>query len=145
VAAGIEKVWEAFTTKAGLEAWMAPLVEIELAVGGVIRSNYNPKGTIGDATTIENTILAYDPQRMLALKATKYPEGFPFAEAAAVTWSVFYFDEAGPGHTKITLVGLGYTDSSESQQMRAAFAEWNAHSLRQLQAALGGTGAAGTP
>jgi phenylpropionate dioxygenase-like ring-hydroxylating dioxygenase large terminal subunit len=115
---------------------MAPLVEIELAVGGKIRSNYNPEGHIGDATTIENTILSFDPRRMLSLKATRFPEGSPFAEVAKETWSVFRFSEVAPGQTKITVIGLGYDESEESRQMRRFFARANEQSLANLKRAL---------
>ena len=108
--ADIDAVWNAFTTNDGLQTWMAPLVEIELAVGGKMKSNYNANGRIGDETTIENTILSFDPMRMLSLKATGFPKGFPFEDAAKATWSVFYFTELSSSRTKITVVGLGYTD-----------------------------------
>ena len=57
--ADIDAVWNAFTTNDGLQSWMAPLVEIELVVGGKMKANYNAKGRIGDDTTIENTILIH--------------------------------------------------------------------------------------
>lgn len=134
--AGIDEVWDAFTTNEGLRMWMAPLVEIDLAVGGTIRSSYDPGGTLGDDGTITNTILAYDPKRMLALKATGYPDGFPFAEAAKATWSVFYFEEVSPTTTAITIVGLGYTASEDSRKMRDFFEPANAELLRRLGVAL---------
>ena len=134
--AGIDAVWAAFTTTAGLRRWMAPLVEIDLAVGGKIRSSYNADGTIGDEATIENTILSYDPRRMISLKATKLPSNFPFAAAARQTWSVFYFEELSPTRTKITVVGLGYADDAQSQQLRGFFAAANKLSLDKLAAAL---------
>jgi len=136
VDASVEKVWKAFTTSDGLKQWMAPLVEIELKVGGKLKSNYNAEGTIGDESTIENTILSFDPKRMISLKATGFPEGFPFAEAAQHTWSIFYFDEIAPTRTKITVVGLGYTDSEQSNRMREFFASANEYSLNQLKEAL---------
>jgi uncharacterized protein YndB with AHSA1/START domain len=137
--AGIDDVWDAFTTNEGLRMWMAPLVEIDLAVGGTIRSSYDPGGTLGDDGTITNTILAYDPKRMLALKATGYPEGFPFAEAARETWSVFYFEELSKDRTAVTIVGLGYTDSADSRKMRDFFEPANAELLRRLGVALKAT------
>jgi uncharacterized protein YndB with AHSA1/START domain len=134
--AGIDEVWDAFTTNEGLRMWMAPLVEIDLAVGGTIRSSYDPGGNLGDDGTITNTILAYDSKRMLALKATGYPDGFPFAEAARETWSVFYFDAVSSSKTAVTIVGLGYTDSEESIKLRAFFEPANAELLRRLGVAL---------
>lgn len=136
VEADLDDVWDAFTTNEGLRMWMAPLVEIDLKVGGTIKSNYNPSGEIGDEGTIVNTILAYDPKHMLALKATGYPEGFPFAEAAKATWSVFYFEAVGDTTTVITIVGLGYTDSEDSRKMRDFFEPANAELLRRLGVAL---------
>ena len=132
--AGIEKVWTTFTTQEGLSQWMAPLVEIELAVGGTIRTNYNAEGELGDETTIVNTILAYDPMRMIALQATTFPKGFPFVEVAKDTWSVFYFEPVSENRTKLTLVGLGYTENEQSQQMRQYFSVANASLVEKLNA-----------
>lgn len=134
--ADIESVWTAFTTNEGLRAWMAPLVEIELAVGGKMKANYDADGRIGDAATIEHTILSFDPKRMLSLKTTGLPERFPFKEAARSTWSVFYFSELPSSRTKITVVGLGYTDDEASQRMRSFFGTANKLSLDKLNEAL---------
>src|SRR3712207_5587081 len=81
VAAPVKDVWTAFTTKEGQESWMTAHSEIELKVGGLMRTNYDPKGTVGDPKTIENMIISYDPERMLSIKVTKAPEGFPFPNA----------------------------------------------------------------
>jgi hypothetical protein len=47
----IDSVWNAYTTKKGYESWAAPLAEVDLKVGGFIKSNYNKEGKIGDSTT----------------------------------------------------------------------------------------------
>ena len=62
--ASIDQVWDAFTTTAGFKSWAAPLADVDFKIGGKWRANYNPQGKLGDATTIENTILSYDPRRM---------------------------------------------------------------------------------
>ena len=134
--AGIEAVWEAFTTTTGIQSWVSPLADIDFKVGGKWRANYNTEGELGDSTTIENTILAYDPMRMISLKATGFPEGFEFVEAAKETWTVFYFSPVSTLRTKITVVGLGYTDSEQSQKMRSFFDEANEYSLKELEKAL---------
>ncbi len=134
--ADIESVWEAFSTAEGLTKWMAPLADIELKIGGKMRANYIAEGKLGDENTIENTILAYDPKRMISYKATKFPAGFPFAEAAKATWSVFYFTELPASKTRITIVGLGYTDAEDSKRMRSFFKTANQQVIGQLAAAL---------
>lgn len=35
VPASQEEVWKAFTTKEGLESWIAPSARVELALGGI--------------------------------------------------------------------------------------------------------------
>ena len=134
--AGVDQVWNAFTTTDGLKMWVSPLVEVDLRVGGKWRANYNAEGKLGDETTIENTILSYDPKRMLSLKATGFPKDFPFAEAAKEAWTVFYFSSLSESRTKITVVGLGYNDSEQSQKMRSFFKVANKYSLDKLNAAL---------
>ncbi|NOZ38849.1 MAG: SRPBCC domain-containing protein [Planctomycetes bacterium] len=136
IEAGIDEVWKAFTTTPGLQSWVSPLADIDLKIGGKWRANYNRDGKLGDESTIENTILSYDPKRMLSLKATGLPKGFPFANAAKESWTVFYFSPLSDSRTKIRVVGLGYTESEESQKMRSFFKVANKHSLDQLNAAL---------
>ena len=131
-----DEVWRAFTTTEGLKSWAAPLANIDFRVGGKWRANYNKDGKLGDKSTIENTILCFDPQRMIALKATGFPEGFEFVDAAKDTWSIFYFSPVDEARTKITIVGLGYNDSEQSQKMRSFFKPANEYSINQLRAAL---------
>lgn len=135
--ASIDDVWHAFTTSDGLRTWVAPLVEIDFKIGGTLRANYNAQGALGDASTIENTILSFDPKRMLSMRVTKAPEGFPFANAIKDLWTVIYFEEISPDRTKLTQVGLGYTDTEESQQMRAFFVAANAYQLNVLKESFG--------
>ena len=134
--ASVDEIWDAFTTTEGLQSWVAPLADIEFKVGGKWRANYKEDGVLGDASTIENTILCYDPKRMLSLKATGFPEGFPFKEAAKETWSIFYFTPVSEMKAKITVVGLGYNDTEQSQKMRAFFGTANKYSMEQLRAKL---------
>ncbi len=133
VDAPVDEVWAAFTTKKGLESWMVPHAEIDLRVNGKMRTNYHADGAIGDPNTIENTILSFDPKRMLSLKATKPPENFPFKNAIKGTWSVMYFDALGPKRTRIRVVGLGYGTDEESMKMRSFFDMGNAWTIRKLQ------------
>ena len=73
---------------------------------------------------------------MISIRPTTFPKGFPFVEAAKHTWSVFYISPISKSRTKVTVVGLGYTDDEQSQKMRAFFAQGNKYSLDQLKNAL---------
>ena len=127
------EVWAAFTTAEGQESWMVAHSELELKVGGLMRTNYDPKGRIGDPKTIENTIISYDPERMLSIRVTKAPEGFPFPNAVKAMWTVIYFEPVGPRETRVRFVGLGFGADEESKKMRAFFDRGNAYTLRKLQ------------
>ncbi|MCA9296728.1 MAG: SRPBCC domain-containing protein, partial [Phycisphaerales bacterium] len=81
VAGSVGDVWKLFATSDGLRSWVAPLAEVDLRIGGSWRTNYNPDGVLGDDSTIESTILCYEPERMLCLQNTKAPKGFAHADA----------------------------------------------------------------
>ena len=133
VDAPVGEVWAAFTTAEGQESWMVAHSEFELKVGGLMRTHYDPKGTIGDPKTIENTVISYDPGRMLSIRVTKTPEGFPFPNAVKRMWTVIYFEPAGPRATRVRIVGLGFDGDEESKKMRAFFDRGNAFTLKKLQ------------
>ena len=133
VEAPLDAVWAAWTTSEGLRSWMAPHAEIDLRVGGRMLANYNAQGTLGDPQTIENTILSFEPKRMLSIKVAKHPAGFPFPNAIQRMWSIVYLEAVAPGRTHIREVSLGFEADEESQKMRAFFNQGNATTLNQLQ------------
>jgi hypothetical protein len=98
-----------------------------------MRTNYNAQGTLGDAQTIENAILSFEPGKMLSIRAVKKPEKFPFPNAIREMWTVLYFEPAGVDRTKVRVVGLGFSASEESQKKRAFFERGNATTLDQLR------------
>src|SRR5438876_515217 len=73
VNAPLDQVWAAYTTKTGLESWMVAHAEIDLKIGGKMKTRYDPKGTVDDSKAIENAILSYEPMRMFSFKVTKSP------------------------------------------------------------------------
>lgn len=133
VEAPVDDVWAAFTTAEGIKSWMVPHADIDLKVGGKMRTHYDKNGVLGDENSIENTILSYDPKRMLSIKATKAPKSFPFKASLERMWSVIYFEPVGARQTKVTVVGLGYADDEESQKLRKHFEWGNAFTLKKLQ------------
>jgi uncharacterized protein YndB with AHSA1/START domain len=133
LAAPVAEVWKVFTTPEGWKALGVAQASVDVRVGGKILSHYDPKGTLGDEGTIENTILAYEPERMLAIRATKAPKGFPFpAEVRERTWSVMTFTDLGDGRTLLSLRGHGYGTDEASKKMRAFFEKGNAWTLERL-------------
>src|SRR5690606_30768740 len=70
-------------------------------------------------------ILAFEPQRMLALRVKRAPASFPQRNALDGLWTVLYFTAAGEDMTHVRIVGLGYSDEPASQAARGFFARSN--------------------
>ncbi len=133
VEAPLDTVWAAWSTSDGLRGWLAPHAEIDLRVGGLMRTNYDPAAVLGDRHTIENEVLSFEPGRMLSIRVARAPDDFPFANAIRHMWTVLYFDEAGPGRTRLRVVSLGFRPDDESQRMRAFFDHGNTATVQALQ------------
>lgn len=133
VGAPVSAVWNAWTTTAGLKSWLAPHVDIDLRIDGLMRTNYDPKGSLGDPGTIENKVLAFEPEKMLSIRVAKAPEKFPFKNKIGEMWTVLYFQPTPDGKTLLRIVGLGFGGDEESQRMKDFFKQGNAVTLSQLQ------------
>jgi uncharacterized protein YndB with AHSA1/START domain len=129
--APLSEVWRLFTTGEGFKSTGVAHADVDLRVGGAIRSHYDPTGRLGDANTIVNEILAYEPERMLALRIKQAPADFPFKNAMQGTWTVIYLAPAGE-MTQVRIVGLGYSDDSESIAMREYFEKANRITLDRM-------------
>jgi uncharacterized protein YndB with AHSA1/START domain len=126
------EVWRIFTTAEGFKQTGAAQAEIDFKIGGTIRTHHDAKGRLGDANTIVNEILAFEPERMLAIRIKQAPADFKYPDAIAGTWTVIYLAPAGDNMTQVRIVGLGYTDQPQSQAMRKFFAEGNRWTLDHI-------------
>jgi len=134
ISAPVSEVWRVFSTATGFRKLGVAQCEMDLRIGGLIRSHYSPQGVLGDEGTIVNEILAFEPEHMISLRVHKPPKGFPFSEATwKNTWTVITLTDLGGGRTHVRLAGMGYTDTEESQKMRQFFASGNAWTLQHLQ------------
>lgn len=130
--APVSEVWSLFTTAEGYRTTGVAHATVDLRIGGEIRSHYDPQGRLGDAETIVNEILAYEPERMLAIRIKQAPASFPHRNAIEGTWTVLYFNPAGDNMTQVRIVGLGYDERPQSQAMREFFAEGNRWTLDHI-------------
>ena len=137
VKASIDSVWNACTTKKGWENWAVPLAEIDLKVGGYIKTNYNERGEIGDSTTIVTHIINYVPKRLLTLQA-EITENFPefMKDDAKDFFNVIYFDELENGDTNIKSFGIGYKNNPKYLSLMNYFIPANEKTLMNLIAYL---------
>jgi uncharacterized protein YndB with AHSA1/START domain len=132
--APIEEVWKVLSTSEGYKAMGPALAEVDLRIGGLIRSRYRDDGTLGDAETIENTILAYEPPRMMATRISKPPASFPFPNVWESSWTVITLSEAGEGKTLMRAASLGFGTDEESLAMRRFFESGTQLTIERIQA-----------
>ena len=127
-------VWKVFTTAEGFKKLGVAQCEMDFRVGGLIKTHYDPKGTLGDEGTIQNEILAYDPGRMVAIRIHKPPKGFPFDEETRKgTWTVITVTDLGDARTHVRITAIGYPDTDAGRKMRDFFRAGNAWVLETLR------------
>jgi uncharacterized protein YndB with AHSA1/START domain len=133
VPAPIEDVWRVLSTSEGYTALGPALAEVDLRVGGVIRSRYRSDGALGDSETIENLILAYEPPTMIALRIQRVPASFPFKEAWRKPWTVMTLTPLDASNTHLRVASLGYGTDAESLAMRRFFEAGNQQTIDTLR------------
>lgn len=133
VDAPIKEVWKAYTTQAGWESWAVPIAEVDLKVGGYIKTNYNKEGAIGDSTTILTHIINYVPEKLITLQA-EITDNFPefMKKEAEDFYNVIYFEETENGQTHVKSFGIGYKNTPKYLQLMQYFIPANEKTLLSL-------------
>ena len=134
VNAPIAELWRVWSTSDGYKKLGVALADVDLRIGGLIRSRYGADGVLGDEQTIENEILAYEPPRMIAIRIHKTPANFPFKEAWKHTWTVVTLSALDDGRTHVRATSLGYGADPESLAMRQFFERGNDQTIKALAA-----------
>ena len=132
IPAPADEVWKVFSTSEGYKALGPALAEVDLRVGGTIRSRYRADGVLGDAETIENVIIDYRAPVMMATRIQKTPASFPFKEAWKSTWTVVTLTPTGDG-THLRVASYGYGTDEHSLAMRRFFEAGNQQTIETLR------------
>ncbi len=132
IPAPIDEVWKVFSTSEGYKALGPALAEVDLRVGGTIRSRYRADGVLGDAETIENVIIDYQAPVTMAIRIQKTPASFPFKEAWKSAWTVMTLTPTDDG-THLRIASYGYGTDEESLAMRRFFEAGNQQTLETLR------------
>ena len=135
ISAAVEDVWRAYTTAEGWTGWAAPKAEIDLRVGGTIRTAY--AGEIGGEYTNTLEIVNYVPNRLLTLRAD-VSDNWPdiLKKDAERLSNVILFEAISPTTTQIQSFGIGYTASPELEQLMSFFIGANEGLLENLKSYL---------
>ena len=131
--ASVDDVWRAHTTDEDWALWSSPQVEIDLRVGGTIRTHYDESATLGDPGTNTLHIVNYVPRRLLTLKAD-ISENWPevLKQDGDRLTNVILFEALGEERTRLTSYGIGYRDTPEYDNLMKFFIGANEHLYSKL-------------
>lgn len=127
------EVWRVFSTGEGFKLLGPAKADVDLRVGGLIRSHYKADGVLGDPGTISNRILAFEPGRMMTIQIDNPPAGFPFMDVYRNMWTVITLTDVGGGRTHLRCAAYGFGPDEQSQKMRDFFRTGNEWTVKTLQ------------
>jgi len=126
-----KEVWHAISTAEGWMTWAVPIAWISSVDGDVLETSYDPADSPGSPSTIQHRFLVRIPEKMLAFRTIKAPEGFPHWTTYQEVTSVFELEPAGDG-TLVRLTSTGYPDTAAGRELVAFFERGNAETLEDL-------------
>jgi len=131
VKAPIAKVWEAWTTAAGIKTFFAPDAKIEARVDGPFQVYINPLAAPGAKGADDMVILALQPPTMLSFTWNAPPH---LAEVRKQrTYVTVRLVPQGEGETLVTLYHGGWGTGTEWDQAYAYFTKAWPNVLKNLQ------------
>ena len=128
-----ENVWKAWTNPQELSKWIAPVVAIDLKIGGTISTNYDQKATIGNPGTIRLPIINYIENQLITLKVN-LNEKFPKStrDEDHKLQEIVQIVDLGDGKTKVVSSMVGWGAGADWDQTYDFFARGNEWTYRQL-------------
>lgn len=119
VPAPIAAVWQSWTTKAGIESFLAPEAEVEARAGGAFDIHFDPLAVPGMKGADGMRFMALQPMTMLSFDWNAPPH-LPEARQQRTFVVVRLFDVDGRS-TRVTLHHTGWGDGGEWDKAYAYF------------------------
>jgi hypothetical protein len=128
-----KEVWKAFATEEGLKKWMAPVVALDLRIGGTISTQYDKNASIGSPGTIRSGIVNYLEGELITYKVN-LTSSFA-SKVRAEDQNLQEVVQIMPwtnGTTKVISSMIGWGTGKEWDDTYNFFAKGNAWSYKQL-------------
>ena len=117
--AGIDKVWEAWTSRPGIRSFFAPVCKINPKVGADYEIYFFPKQKEGERGAERTKILAIEPKRFLSFTWNN-PPSIPEIRWQYAVVSL-YFEPIDDKHTRLKLIHAGRGTGKSWQKAREYF------------------------
>jgi uncharacterized protein YndB with AHSA1/START domain len=140
VAQSPQEVWKFFSTEKGLRCWAAPVVRLDLRIGGKLETNYDAKSSIGGPGTITLGIVNFVEAEFLTFKV-KLNDSFSEVLQAEDDHlqEVVRFEKLPSGGTRIISTMIGWGTDPEWSKVVDFFAKGNETSYKDLAKCAAGT------
>lgn len=119
VAASLDQVWDAWTTRDGIVSFFAPDARVEARVGGPFEIYFDPGAPTGSKGADGMRFMALQPRRMLSFDWNAPPH-LPEARAQR-TFVVLRFEPLAERSTRVTLHHIGWGDGGQWDQAYTYF------------------------
>jgi uncharacterized protein YndB with AHSA1/START domain len=120
VDAGVDAVWDAWTTKAGITSFFAPDAEIDPRVGGAFHIFINPFADPGMKGADEMRFLAVQPKTMLTFDWNA-PPSLPSVRAQRTFVVLRFFPDGAKTRVTLHHVGWGAPDGADGKEWDATY------------------------
>jgi hypothetical protein len=129
----IAETWKIIATEEGIKKWMAPVVFLDLRVGGMLKTNYTETAKIDDKGTITLGIINYIPSEIITYKITLNEL---FAEKCRKEdknlQHIIQLKSLGQNKTKIISTMAGWGQGKEWDEAYTFFEKGNAWTFQKL-------------
>lgn len=137
LAAPPEEAWRIFSTAEGWKKLGVAQAEVDLRVGGAIRTHYDAQAQLGGPGTIVHRVLAFEPDRMLATEFARSTLAVDprneKARGALGTWVVITLTPIDATRTRMREAMYGWPDTPAAKETRSFFDAGNRWTLQHLQ------------
>ena len=133
IAASPEQIWRALTTSEGWKSFAVAFASVDMQVGGIIETSYDPKAKPGDPDNIRNEIVAYVPGRILAIRCVQAPRNFEHKQEFFATSTLIEVVPLKKRKTRVVLTAAGYRPGEAYDALFKKFRWGDAYTLDKLR------------
>ena len=123
IATSIDKLWHAWTTDNGIQAWLIENSKIDLKIGGGFEVYFSMDALEGSRGSEECKILSYAPMTMLSFSWNAPPTIPSLRAVGPCTWVVVNFEKIDDLNSKIFLTHYGIKSASTEWDEYLAYFE----------------------
>jgi hypothetical protein len=128
-----KRVWRAFSDPEDMKGWIAPVIQLDLRIGGELLTNYDKAAKITDASTIHLPIINYLDGELMTYKV-ELNNAFPkkLQDEDQNLQEVIQIFDLGVGKTRLVSSMIGWGTGKEWDDAYAFFAKGNKWTYEEL-------------